>query len=143
MRQFLTLIVLFCMAFCATPSHAAIANAGNCAATATSCTLSATATGDINLFAAYRSSSATAPSLPAGYTNIGTFSQSTTSFRLYCKVATSGADTGSGTAANATHVAGVSYSGSVVDTLSVASTDCGVTGVSIIIKSGATSTTVT
>ncbi len=144
MRRFSPILGLLLWLLCAAPAHAAIANLQDRALPRrTSCTLSATATGAVNIFAAYRSSSATAPSLPAGYTNIGTFSQSTTSFRLYCKVATSSGDTGSGTATNATHVAGVSYSGSVVDTLGVASTDCGVTGVSIIIKSGATSTTVT
>jgi hypothetical protein len=107
--------IICALALLSVPSWAAIANVGSCSATATSCTLSATGTGDLNVFWAYRSGSTTAPALPAGNTNIGTFATSaggTTGVgRLYCRLASSGADTGSGTATNATAVAGLSYSG--------------------------------
>jgi hypothetical protein len=108
-------LVLFCV-----PSWAAIANVGSCAAgtvgtPVNNCTLSATGAGDLNVFWAYRSGSTTAPALPAGMTNIGTFGSgaggTTGVGRLYCKLASSGSDTGSGTATNATGVAGLSYSG--------------------------------
>lgn len=102
-------------------AHGAIARAGSCSATATSCTLSGTATGDLNIFFAYRTGSTTAPSLPASNFTIATVTGTTSSLRIYCRVASSGADTGSGTATNATAVTGAAYSGTDVPTnLSVA-----------------------
>jgi hypothetical protein len=103
-----------------------VARAGKCSATATSCTLSATATGDLNLFFAFRAGSTTPPTLPSGYTTVSTCTISggctTNSWLLYCKIASSSGDTGSGTATNATAVAGLSYSGTTVDSTNCAPT---------------------
>ncbi len=105
---------------CACSVHGAIARIGSCAAgtiatPVNNCTLSAASTGNPNIFFAYRSASTTAPALPSGYTNIGTFPTAsggvTGVARMYCKLATSSGDTGSGTATNATGVLGLSYSG--------------------------------
>ncbi len=136
------LILLAALLLCVLPARASISEAGACSASTTSCTLSATATGNVNIFWAYRSGSTTAPTLPTGYTSISSGATATGgtvgSFLLYCKVASSGSDTGSGTATNATAVAGVSYAG----TQASATAPCGVQGVSLVTAANAkTSTT--
>ena len=134
--------------FTVTAPASSISRTGSCSAATPSCTLSAAATGNLNLFFAYSSGSSTPPSLPSGYTSIATGNANnggtTGSYLLYCKVASSPFDTSSGTAQNASAVAGVSYSGTTVDTLAVPGTDCPVTGVSVLVQnSAASSTTVT
>ena len=134
--------------FTVTAPASSISRTGSCSAATSSCTLSAAATGNLNLFFAYSSGSSTPPSLPSGYTSIATGNANnggtTGSYLLYCKVASSPFDTSSGTAQNASAVAGVSYTGTTVDTLAVPGTDCPVTGVSILVQnSAASSTTIT
>lgn len=142
------LLFIFGLLLCflgAIPARAAVANAGSCSATATSCTLSATATGDLNVFYAYHAASATVPTVPAGYTKIGSFPASPTSTTgaavLYCKIATSSGDTGSGTATNATAVAGLSYSG--IASPSNLSASCAGMGVGAGTRNNGTSSTTT
>ena len=131
--------------FTVTAPASSISRTGSCSAATPSCTLSAAATGNLNLFFAYSKGSSTPPSLPSGYTSIATGNANnggtTGSYLLYCKVASSPFDTSSGTAQNASAVAGVSYSGTTVDTLAVPGTDCPVTGVSILVRNSAASST--
>ena len=98
-------------------AHAAIARDGNCSAATTNCTLSAVSTGDLVLTFAYRNASTTAPSLPASNTTVFASSGGTTnSFRVYCRIASSSGDTGTGTATNATGIVSVAYSGTPTTT---------------------------
>jgi hypothetical protein len=106
-----------------------IARTGSCAASGTSCTLSAVNTGDLVLCGAYRNGSTTAPGIPGSNTNITTAATSATGTtgaeRLWCRKASSGSDTGSGTSSNATTVACVAYSGTNVNVTA----DCNTTGI--------------
>lgn len=113
----------------ASPASAAIARSGSCSAATTSCTLSAVNTGDLVVVWAFRSGSTTAPSLPASNTSIATVATSsggtTGSVRIYCRKASSGSDTGTGTATNASGIAAAAYSGTSVN----ATADCPATAV--------------
>ena len=146
--------ILFVLALlCSIPAHASIARTGSCSATATSCTLSASATGNVNVFWAYHAASATVPTLPTPvcatatttgcYQKIGSYPASPTSTTgaglLYCRIATSSGDTGSGTATNATAVAGLSYSG--INAPSNLSASCAGMGVGQGVFHNATSST--
>jgi hypothetical protein len=138
-----TLVLLFAMSALACPSaNAAISRDGSCAAVATSCTLSATATGSLKLVFAYRRASTTSPTCPVGWNCAGgavslggngtngdnwgssTPSGTAASYLFGCNVSTSSADTGTGTWTNATLVAALSYSG----TGATSSTDCAMFG---------------
>lgn len=119
------LILLFMLAM---PMRAAISRSGNCTAAAAACTLSAVNTGDLKVIWAVDIGSATIPSLPASFTN---FSSATigsgatqVSFRVYCAKAANAADTGTGTATNATLIASVAYTGTNVGTTG----NCNTTG---------------
>lgn len=118
----------------------AIANDGSGSGT-TTLTFSGTATGDLKLIYAYRSGSSTAPSLPAGWTTVATGNAGAGgtlgSYRIGCNVSSSGADTGSGTWTNATNIAGVSYSGTLVSL----TTNCNSTGVGNFLSSSAKAST--
>ncbi len=121
-----------------------ISRTGSCSAAVTSCTFSATATGDLKIVFAYRSGSTTAPTLPAGWTSIATgsvgFFGTTGAFRIGCNVSASGADTATGAWTNASGVVGISYAGTAVDTTA----NCNTTGIGATATSSAqTSTTVT
>ena len=111
MRKLLLLI------FCAVPVWGAIARTGSCGGT-TSCTDSATATGDLKLVFAYRSGNVTPPTLPAGWTTITTIATTATgtvgSVRIGCNVSSSSGDTGSGTWTNSSELTLLSYSGTAV-----------------------------
>lgn len=113
----------------ALPSFGAIARTGSCAATATSCTLSAVSAGDLVVSFAYRSGSTTAPSADASNTTIATAATAnggtTGSLRISCRKASSGSDTSSGTYTNASAVTAIAYSGTAVN----ATADCNTTGV--------------
>ena len=115
MRRWLPFLLLF-IAPCA---QGAISRSGSCAGT-NSCTLSAVNTGDLVLVYAFRNGSITAPSLPASNTSIVTVATTTggtvASFLAYCRKASSGSDTGTGTATNATNIVAVAYSGTSIDT---------------------------
>lgn len=126
----------------ACPLWAAVAHDGNCAATATSCTFSATATGDMKIVFAYVNNSVTIPSLPAGWTTIDSGATAATgvtaAFRIGCNVSSSSGDTGTGTWTGATMVSAISYSGTSVLTTG----NCNFTGVGATAKNNAkTSTT--
>lgn len=123
---------------CSISATAAISRDGSCSATATSCTISAVTTGDLIVVFAFRNGSVTAPSLPASNTSIATAATAAggtvASLRIYCRKASSGADTGTGTATNATSVMGIAYKGNTVN----ATADCNRTGVAPV-SSGNTS----
>jgi hypothetical protein len=110
-------------------TRSVIARDGACSAATTSCTLDATAQGDLLIAFAYRNASTTAPSLPAGWTSISTQSTAATgtvgSLRIGCRVATGVTDGGSGTWTNATDVNVVSYTNTGVGT----SANCNTTGI--------------
>jgi hypothetical protein len=137
MRRLLPFLLFL---FCAVPAHATIANAGSCSAATTSCTLSATATGDLNVFACFRAST-TACTLPTGNISIATITGTTSSVRIWCRLASSSSDTGSGTATNAAAVAGASYSG--INAPSNLSNACAGMGVGPGITNHGTTSTVT
>lgn len=114
MKRAIQILSLAALAMLAVPSPASAGlstNNGHCIAATTSCTLSATATGSIQIFFAFRNGSTTPPSLPGSTTSIATGTGTSTSWRLYCKIASSGSDTGSGTATNASDISGISYAG--------------------------------
>jgi hypothetical protein len=122
------------------PCWAAISHSGSCSAASTSCTFSGTATGDLKIVFAYRTGSTTAPGLPTGWTSIAVANEAsgtTGAIRIGCNKSSSGADTGSGTWTNATVVAGVSYSGTWVDTTA----DCNTTGIGAIAGNKAATST--
>lgn len=118
------------LAWCV-PAQASISRNGFCTATGTSCTRSATSTGDLVVSFAFRSGSTTAPSLPGSNTSITTIATSAGgtvgSIRVACRRASSGSDTGSGTFTNATSVASISYSGTAV----VSTASCNAVGIAI------------
>lgn len=112
-----------------TPLEAAIARTGSCSASTTGCTLSAVATGDLVLSFAFRSGNVTPPTADASNTSITTVATAATgtvaSFRISCRVASSSADTSSGTYTNATAVVAAAYSGTNAATTAT----CNATGV--------------
>lgn len=114
-----------------TSANVVIARDGNCTAATTSCTFSATATGDLKIIFASRSNSTSPPSLPGGgaWTTISSGATSSGgvphSYRIGCNVSSSSGDTGSGTWTNASDVVGLSYSGTAVGTTA----NCNITGV--------------
>ncbi len=124
MRRLLPILFLLCFL---PRAHASISLTGSGASTGTSTTISTgtVSTGNLNLFWAYHAASATVPSTPTPicatatttgcYQKIGSYPASPTSTTgaalLYCRIATSSSDTGSGTATNATAVSGLSFSG--------------------------------
>lgn len=99
---------------------------GTCAAAASSCTLSATKTGDLQIFVAVDVGSATIPSLPGSTTSIvtttGGSSTSEVTVRIFCKDASSSGDTGSGTATNAVQITGISYAATGVTSTAACNT---------------------
>lgn len=117
------LLLTACLLGLSTPSWGAISRDGSCSGT-TNCTVStgASANGDLAIFYAYRNASTTAPSLPAGYTNIANSTAGTTnSYRIYCHVA-SGTGDASGTATNATGIVAVWYTGTAATTTAACAT---------------------
>jgi hypothetical protein len=123
MRRLLFLILL-CLGLEGV-AQAAISRDGSCSGT-TSCTFSGTATNSLKIVWAFRNASATAPSLPSGWTTITSFATgSSGSIRIGCNVSSSGSDTGSGTWTNATNIGGISFSGTAVGTTG----NCNTTGV--------------
>lgn len=135
MRRFLLIAGILLVAL---QASAAVSRDGSCSATGTSCTISAVSTGDLIVVFAFRNGSVTAPSLPASNTSIATSATAAggtvASLRIYCRKASSGADTGTGTATNATSVMGIAYKGNTVN----ATADCNRTGVAPV-SSGNTS----
>lgn len=125
MRRLLVLLLLLSAA----AAGQTISRTGSCSAATTSCTFSATATGDLKIIFAFRSGSNTPPTLPAGWTTILTVQAgsggTTASARIGCNKSSSGSDTGSGTWTNATDVVGASYAGTGVN----ATSDCNTTGI--------------
>jgi hypothetical protein len=113
MRHFLFPTVLFLLAFVSLvgSSSAAISRDGSCTAAAASCTLSGVATGDLKVTVAFRSNSATPPSIPANWIQFDFKATGTTSMVAGCEIASSGSDTGTGTWTNATHVFAFAYAG--------------------------------
>ena len=93
-----------------------IARTGSCSAPSTSCTLSASSSGNLDIVFAFRNNSTTAPSLPSGglrtWTSIttGSVSGGSASFRIGCTKG-DGTHLGTDTWTNATGVVAVSYSG--------------------------------
>lgn len=140
MKKLLILIGL-CLAG-ALPSSAAIARDGSCTAANTSCTFSATATGDLKIIFAM-ASGLTAPTLPTGWTSIATLgttgSSGSTNITtiIGCNVSSSSADTGSGTWTSATNVVGMSYSGTPVGTTA----NCNLTGTHVLSSNQAKAST--
>ena len=125
--QRLAIGIIFAL-LCSLPAWTQISRTGSCAAQATSCTLSAVNSGDLIVCQGYRSASTTAPSLPGSNTSVLTLSTSssgtTGAERMWCRKASSGSDTGSGTSTNASTVACIAYSGTGVGT----TTNCATTG---------------
>ena len=112
----------------ASPLSAAISHTGSCANNSTSCTLSATATGDLKVVYAVNSTAATIPTLASGWTLIESKAgagQVTMAEITACQVASSSSDTGTGTWTNATLITGISYAGTNVGTTA----NCNTTGV--------------
>ena len=114
MNKILTLAFIL-LTFSAIPASAALTYVGNCTG-ASSCSTT-NSTGDLEIAYAGRngSSGSTAPSLPAGWTNVGTASINGTgsadsSVRMACKVAT-GSNEASGTFTNADQLTIHVYSG--------------------------------
>lgn len=102
-----------------------VARTGFCSSTSTSCTLSGTATNDLKIVWAYRTNSATPPSLAGGWTNISSgVAIGGTSYRVACIKSTGAADTSTGTWTSASGVVSASYSGTAVGT----SANCNTTG---------------
>ncbi len=93
----------------------AISRHGSCSATATSCTLSAVSTNDLIVIFAFASGSNTVPTSPGTNTAVTTIQTGAggtpAAARVECRLASSGADTGSGAFTGATAVAAVSYTG--------------------------------
>lgn len=112
MRKFLRLLVPLLLLFWATRGHAAISDLSatvGCKAASTTCTLGTTTAGQLLIAHAWDTSAATAPTLPAGWTNIDNSTGNTVGERFACKVA-AGSDT-TGTWTNATLVIVTVYSG--------------------------------
>lgn len=125
-RLILLLALLACLPAAA---NAAISRTGSCAATATSCTLSAVNTGDLVVGWAFRNGSTTAPSTPTSNTSVDTNNTgaggTVGSYRIWCRVASSSGDTGSGAATNATAVFAEAFSGTPV----ISTALCNTTGI--------------
>lgn len=107
----------------------AISFVGANAAAATSVSLPAHQAGDTIIVAAFRDGSITAPSLPAGFSNLEAGGANTCSMRVGWKRAASGAET-SGTWTNATQIAVVVYRGASIISNNMSSLNGG-TGTSV------------
>lgn len=127
--------IIFAMMLLSAPAWAAIARDGSCEAATSSCTFSATATGDLKIVIAITSAS-TLATLPSGWTTIATCvgGQSSgcggttgtiRSFRVGCNVSSSSGDTGTGTWTNSSSILAASYSGTAVGTTG----NCNTTGI--------------
>ncbi len=86
---------------------AAVARSSNCTSASATCTFGGATTGDLQIVQAF--SGATLPTLPSGWTSLGSATNSPNTI-IGCHVASSGSDTAS-TWTNATRVIGLSYSG--------------------------------
>lgn len=130
---FLLLIIAF-------PSlcSAAITDTGvGCAVAATTCTISGIQAGDLAIAFAFRSAT-TAPTLPAGWTQIATNSVSSSSFRSACAVATTTSIT-VGTWTNATDLVIQVYRGTAAGTTA----NCLTTGIGATANTSSTTSTIT
>lgn len=121
-----------CATYTITASSSPITRTGSCSNQATApatCTLSAVNTGDLIVCQGYRGASTTAPGTPGSNTSVltraTTASGTTAAERIWCRKASSGSDTGSGSSTNSTAVACVAYSGTNVGTTA----NCNTTGI--------------
>jgi hypothetical protein len=123
------IIVLSIALLLSSPAWAAINHDGNCYNASTSCTLTATATGDLKIVIAVHAGQITPPTLPAGWTQIATVatpnSGAIRAATIGCNVSSSSGDTGTGTWTGATNIIAASYSGTGVGTTG----NCNTTGI--------------